>query len=132
MRESIQHLFKRLRDASRGIWLMYLDPHFRIHLKLGGLATIIAVLYRVTEVQWALLIIVIGGVLADEAMNTAEELRIDWKQSQSMDAGSLYDEDIRDIKDIAAASVLIKSVTAAIVGVIIFAPHVVHTITQVF
>jgi diacylglycerol kinase len=63
-----------------------------------------------------MVILSIGAVLTAEAMNTAVEKICD----RFMDA---QDPLVRNIKDSAAAAVLIISITAALVGIMVFWPH---------
>ena len=72
--------------------------------------------FRVTPVEWALLIFAIGSVWSAEAMNTAVESLTD-----------LYSPNFNTLakiaKDTAAAAVVFTALAAAIVGLIIFIPY---------
>ena len=124
----VRLFIKRFRDAGRGLWLLYLDPSFRLDLKLGGVAVVAGLVFQITATQWALLVIVIGVVLKAEAFNTVQELQADFKQKPAAPPWLHYDPDIRDIKDISAGGVLIVSISAAIVGTIIFVPYINHVL----
>ncbi|MDD2633836.1 MAG: diacylglycerol kinase family protein, partial [Bacteroidales bacterium] len=69
--------------------------------------------------EWILLLIVVGMVWAAEAINTALELLIDLVSPQKHPLAGRA-------KDVAAAAVLITAIIAALVGVILFAPHVLN------
>lgn len=62
--------------------------------------------------EWALIFIVIGSVIALEFVNSALEEVVDMVCPQ-------YHKSAKKIKDYAAAAVLLMSIVAAIVGVII-------------
>ena len=63
-----------------------------------------------------MLTIAAGMVLMAEAFNTAIEIDIDL-------TSPTYHPYARDTKDVAAGAVLIASVTAAVIGILIFAPY---------
>lgn len=65
--------------------------------------------------QWIILVLAIGMVHAAEVFNTAIEELVNFiSPQQHPSAGK--------IKDLAAGAVLIAAITAAIIGIIIFAP----------
>lgn len=69
-----------------------------------------------SALEWAALVIVIGMVPALELLNTAGEKLVDILSPQ-------HDDRYGQVKDILAAAVLLASITAAIVGLLIFLPH---------
>lgn len=92
------------------------EPHMRLHV-LSALGVIGAGLFfDVTTSEWCLLIGCIGFVITAEIFNTAIEaltnlVSPDWHPL----AGKT--------KDLAAGAVLVASITAAIIGIIIFLPY---------
>ena len=64
-------------------------------------------------IEWCILILCIGVVLAAEAINTAIEKLSDHVSPE-------YSPFIKDAKDLAAGAVLNLSVASAIIGVLIF------------
>ena len=89
----------------------------QIHLLATIIVVLLAVFFRTTVVESALLILCIVLVLSMEALNSAIETLADRVSVQQ-------DDLIRQVKDIAAAAVLISALGAAIVGVVIFLPKV--------
>ncbi|MDQ0254360.1 diacylglycerol kinase [Evansella vedderi] len=81
------------------------------------LVLILAQLLNVPLYEQALLIIVIGGVLALELINTAVEHCVDL-------IVETYDVRAKIIKDAAAGAVFVFSLTAVIVGAMIFIPKI--------
>jgi diacylglycerol kinase len=69
-----------------------------------------------------LLVFAAGLVLMAEAFNTAIEIDIDLTSPD-------YHPYARDTKDVAAGAVLIASLTAAIIGILIFAPYLAALVT---
>lgn len=68
-------------------------------------------------IEQAILAVVIGGVLALELINTAIERIVDVIFQK-------YDDQAKIIKDAAAGAVLVFSITAVVVGAIIFVPKI--------
>lgn len=106
--------------AARGIILLCLTQwNFRIHLGAAIVAIALGVYFRIRAVEWVALIAAIGLVLCTEALNTAIERAVDLFEPKPHSVA-------RDAKDVAAAAVLSASVCAAIIGVIVFGPRLVH------
>lgn len=111
----------RKRVASFGYafqgWFFALStqPNTWIHALATVLVVIFAVWLRVTRIEWAILVLCIGGVWAAEFMNTAIEAAIDLASPEHHPLAKAG-------KDVAAASVLIMAGAAAIVGFIILGP----------
>ena len=77
-----------------------------------------------SPVEWAIILLVIGMVLAAEAFNTVAEVTVDLATAQQ------YMEPARIAKDVAAGAVLISAIVAAIVGAVIFIPHIMAVIAN--
>lgn len=108
---------RSFRNAFRGIWFnLRNEPNFLIQLSVALLVVVAGILLTISRAEWIMVIISIGAVLTAEAMNTAVEKICD----RFMDA---RDPLVRNIKDSAAAAVLIISITAALVGIMVFWPH---------
>lgn len=92
------------------------ERNLRIHGFIGLLVMIFAMSLGVTRGEIALLIVVIGVVLAAELMNTAVERVVD-----------LVTEDYHPLaalaKNLAAGAVLVVAVAAVLVGGVIFGPY---------
>lgn len=112
---------KRLRSfthAGRGIWIFLKTTHNAwIHLFILTVAIGLGFFFRISHSEWALLTLAAGFVLTAEAFNTAIEIDIDLTSPQ-------YHPYAKDTKDVAAGAVLIASITAAVIGVMIFGHHV--------
>lgn len=109
---------KSFRNAFRGIWFnLRNEPNFLIQLCVALLVVAAGLILSLGRAEWIMVMLSIGAVLAAEAMNTAVEKICD----RFMDA---HDPMVRNIKDSAAAAVLIISITAALVGILVFWPHV--------
>jgi diacylglycerol kinase len=91
--------------------------HFRFHLIAAIVVIIMGILYKITFYEWLIVTLLITAIMAAEAMNTAIE-----------ETCNLLHPDIhphaRMAKHSAAASVLILSIGALIIGAIIFTPKI--------
>lgn len=92
------------------------EPHMRLHV-LSALAVVIAgFFFNITALEWCLLAGCIGLVFTAEIFNTAIETLTNLVSPQWHDLAG-------KTKDLSAGAVLAASVTAAIVGLIIFLPY---------
>ncbi len=114
------HLRERVRSfrhALRGIALVVrTQPNAWIHLIATLAVVITAKLLNVSRAEWLALILAIGLVWTAEALNTAVEFLADEVSQEHRDR-------IGHAKDAGAAAVLLASLAAAIVGLIVFVPH---------
>lgn len=119
----MDELWARLRSfryAFAGLRLLLREEHnARIHATITVLVVVAGIVLRVSPVEWGVLMICIGMVLAAEAFNSAIERVANYLTTER-------DDRIRDIKDLAAGAVLLCAIAAAIVGLIVFVPHIVY------
>lgn len=110
---------KRIRSfryAFNGIKLLILrEPNAWIHCFAAVCVVGAGLWLGLSAVEWGIIILVIGAVLAAEAVNSAIEALADRVTSD-------YDEAIKQAKDLAAGAVLLLAIAAAVIGVIIFLP----------
>ena len=111
---------RSFRYAFAGLRLLLREEHnARIHATITVLVVVAGIVLRVSPVEWGVLVICIGMVLAAEAFNSAIERMANYLTTER-------DDRIRDIKDLAAGAVLLCAIAAAIVGLIVFVPHIVY------
>jgi diacylglycerol kinase (ATP) len=109
---------RSLADAGRGVWLVLrTQGNAHIHLLATALVLAAGIFFRVSVVEWCLLVLAMGLVWAAECANTAIELLADRVTRQR-------DESIGRAKDVAAGAVLLASVAAAVTGLVVFGPRV--------
>lgn len=119
---SIVKRAKSFTHAGRGLWVFVKSTHNAwIHLVFLAVAVTLGVYFSITVVEWMVLVLAGGFVLAAEAFNTAIEIDIDLTSPE-------YHPYARDTKDVAAAAVLIAATTALIVGFFIFGHYVLDTL----
>lgn len=90
------------------------EPNAKLHAlaTLGAIA--LGIIRHITRGEWLALVIVIAMVWLAEAMNTCIEILCDlWCKGE-------HHPQVKTIKDIAAAGVLIAALAAVITGALIF------------
>lgn len=93
--------------------------NFKIMAVCFLLVIVLGFLFKVSTIEWIILLLCSGLVLSLEMLNTAIEKAID-----IFDPG--YSNLAKNAKDIAAGAVLVFSVTAAAAALIIFLPHIIE------
>lgn len=112
---------KRIRSfgyAFNGIRLLITKEHNAwIHCFAAICVVIAGAVLGLSRMEWVAVVIVIGAVLAAEAVNSSIEALADLVSPE-------YNEAIKHTKDLAAGAVLLMAIAAAIVGLIIFIPKI--------
>ncbi len=110
---------KSFTHAGRGLWIFIRSTHNAwIHLVILVMAVTLGIYLSITVVEWMVLVLAGGFVLAAEAFNTAIEIDIDLTSPE-------YHPYARDTKDVAAGAVLIAATTAVIIGGFIFGHYLI-------
>ena len=114
----IRKAIRSFRYAGMGIYSLFrYENNARIHLIAFILVVIAGIFFQISSVEWCIISILIGLVWSAEAINTSIEKLADVVSPS-------YHPGIKDVKDLAAAGVLILALVAVIVGCIIFIPKV--------
>ena len=107
-----------LKNSIRGIKLVIKsERNIKIQLVFAILVTILGFMFRISFVEWAVLVVTIFFVLVTEVLNTAVEKTVDMITDK-------YDECARNVKDMSAGAVLFSAICSIIVGIIIFLPKI--------
>jgi diacylglycerol kinase (ATP) len=110
---------KSFTHAFRGLSVFIKTTHNAwVHLFVGICVIILGWFLCISHIEWMILIFVIGMVLVTEALNTAIEIDIDLTSPN-------FHPYAKDTKDVAAGAVLIATITAIIIGLIIFVPKII-------
>ena len=113
LRKSFGYAFKGIDDVIKH------EPNMKIHVVVAILVVIMAFILKVSIIEWIILVLLIGAVLAAETINTTIENLVDMYTKE-------YDEKAKIVKDTAAGTVLILAITSAIIGLIIFIPKIIY------
>ncbi len=121
---SISARLKSFRYAAQGfLFIVRYEHNSRIQLFISGIVLIMGFLLHIRRLEWVLVLLCMGFVLTAEMINTSIEKLSDVVSLQK-------NEQIRVIKDISAAVVLLSSFIAMIAGLIIFVPYLSATILK--
>jgi len=97
--------------------LFQTQPNARIHLVAAGLAVFAGFYFQIGWTEWMAITFCISMVLSLEAMNTAIEHLTDLVSPEFHPLAG-------KAKDVAAASVLLATIGAVVVGGIVFLPRI--------
>jgi diacylglycerol kinase len=115
---SFKRLIKSFGYAFHGVRLMIRqEQNAKIHLISVLLVGVAGFFFHLSLSEWLAVVIVSGGVFTAEAINTSIEALSDTIAPE-------YNKNIKQVKDFAAGAVLVASITAIIVGLIIFVPKI--------
>ena len=92
------------------------EQNLSFHLIATAVVVIAGFVLGITRMEWMIIILCIGVVIAAELFNTAIEKLVDLVSPERHPVAG-------QVKDIAAGAVLICAVAAAIIGLIIFIPY---------
>jgi diacylglycerol kinase len=117
---AVRKTIKSFGYAFNGLKIMIREEsNARIHLFAAICTMIAGILFKVSLIEWIALVFATGFVISLEIVNSAIETIADF-----ISPGK--DDMIKKIKDLSAAGVLVSSLTALIVGLIVFLPKIVH------
>ena len=115
---SIKSRLSSFKFAFQGLLSLLKNEHnARIHLLATILAIVLGIVMKISVTEWALLTIVIGLVFISELFNTAIEKLADFVHPE-------WNDQIKKVKDYAAAAVFISAVIALVAGGLIFIPRI--------
>ena len=121
-RFSAYQRFKSFGYAFRGIFSMFIrQPNFLVQFSIAVLVVIAGFAFDISSAEWLFVVLAIGLVLSLEMFNTVVEKLVDMVSPE-------YNQKAGLIKDIAAGAVLVAAITAAVIGLIIFLPHLLKLI----
>ncbi len=110
-------LHKRLLSfyyAFRGVYHVFSKEHNAwIHLFASIVVIAAGLFFKITAIEWCLIAIAIGIVFITEMINSAIERLVDFVSPD-------YNKNAGIIKDIAAGAVLVASITAVVIGILVF------------
>jgi diacylglycerol kinase (ATP) len=92
------------------------ERHLKVHIFAAVGVTVAGFWFGITALEWALVALCIGMVLAAELINTALERLSDFVQPK-------HDVRIGQVKDIAAGAVLVLALAALVVATLVFWPY---------
>ena len=117
---SIVKRAKSFSYALAGIRVMFKTQHNAwLHSAIGIMLVVLGMYFRISSIEWIVIVASVGLLLALECVNTAIEIDIDLSSPD-------FHPYARDTKDAAAGAVLLWAITSAVIWLIIFIPYFVR------
>lgn len=114
--QTIRNRLQSFRYALAGmVAFLRSEPNGRIHLAATIAVIVAAAIFRCSRGEWALLILAIALVWVTEMLNTVIEKMMDH-------LSPAVHLQVKWIKDVAAAAVLIAAIAAVTIGALVFVP----------
>ena len=107
--------------AFAGIRFVMRQRNPRIQVVVGTCVCALAAWLRVSRIEWAMLVLCIGFVIAAESINSAVEAMVDILSPEIRPEAKIA-------KDTAAGAVLIAAIAAVVVGLLILGPPLWHRV----
>ena len=118
MRAFLRSRANSFRDAFAGLrYILRTQKNAWIHLAITVIVIFLGIFFHLSRMEWLVLVITIGLVWAAEALNTTLEAFVDLVSPD-------YHPVAKIVKDVAAATVLVAAISAAVVGFLIFLPAI--------
>lgn len=113
-------LSQSFRVALQGVWeATRRERNLRIHWFAGVLVVVLGACLGLSYLEWVAVLLAAGSVISLELINSAIEELVDHVEPAQH-------ESARRVKDYAAGSVLVASITAAAIGALIFGTRLVN------
>ncbi len=116
---SFKHAFSGLRyvvQSQRNAW---------IHAAITIMVLILAVLLKISQVEWGILLLAIGMVWSAEIFNTALEALVDLASPDTHPLAKIA-------KDTSAAAVLFSAIISVLIGLVILLPPLIGWLQSIF
>jgi diacylglycerol kinase len=114
---NILRLFKSFQYAFRGLGKIFREEqNLQVELIIAIIAIAAGIYFKLSSIEWCVIIIAIFSVLLAETLNSAVERLADVLRPR-------IHQYVKEIKDIMAAAVMLSSLMAVVVGLIIFFPY---------
>ena len=115
----LKRLINSFKYAARGLHKVFREEqNFQVHIVFTVLVLILAIYFQIPLWQYIIIILLIAFVLILEIINSIIERLIDMLKPR-------IHQYVKDIKDMGAALVFVGALTAVIVGLLIFIPHLI-------
>jgi len=109
-----------------GIWhTLKTQRNVQIHMGFALAIFLIGLWLDLSLIEWAIVVLTMGFVIATEMLNTVAEAAMDYATTD-------FDPQVKIVKDVAAGAVLVAAITSVIVGLLILGPPLYHKLAVVF
>ncbi|WAA11493.1 diacylglycerol kinase family protein [Fervidibacillus halotolerans] len=115
----MKKLIHSFRFAINGFYLAFKrEQNLKIHILATFIVVFFGFYFRISSIEWTILILTIGGMISAELMNTAIERTVDLVEEK-------FHPVAKQAKDIAASACLVYAIASVLIGCIIFLPKIV-------
>lgn len=116
---NIRKAIRSFRYAGMGMYSLFrYENNAKIHLLAAFVVLIAGIYFKISNIEWCIIVMQVGLVWSAEAVNTSIEKLADT-------VSSTYHPNIKIVKDVAAAAVLVLAISAIIVAGFIFIPKII-------
>ena len=99
------------------------ERNLKIEIFIGILVCIAGFIFKISLLEWLVIVLVIAMVISLELVNTSIERAVDLVTKEYKDLAKVA-------KDVAAGAVLIMSMFSVVVGIIIFLPKIIEFVNR--
>lgn len=115
-----QKFTNTFKNARKGMWLtIKSERNIKIHFFSGLLALLAGFYFHFSPIKFCIIVIVVSSVISAEMLNSAIEFTLDAVYRNK------YSRLVGMAKDIAAGAVMLVTISALIVGAILYLPPVI-------
>lgn len=116
--KGLKRLINSFKYAKDGlIYAFKYEQNIIIHSLATILVILLGIIFKINNIEWLIIFLVIGLVIATELINTSIEATIDLITEKNHPLAKIA-------KDTAAAAVMVFSIIALIIGLLIFIPKI--------
>jgi undecaprenol kinase len=123
MSRGTTRLIRSFKFASAGILHAFkTEQNIKIHVISAILVCIIATVLDVSKFEWMIILLLIGGIISLELVNTAVERTVDLVTNKE------FHPLAKQAKDLSAGAVFIFALVSVMIGIIIFIHKIIEII----
>lgn len=115
--DSFKHAFEGIGVAIKS------ERNLQIHIAIMFLVIIFGIILKISVVEWFVCLLLFGGVISLEMINTAIETTVDLITMERNPKAKLA-------KDASAGAVLVIAIVSVIIGLIIFVPKILEVFVK--
>lgn len=117
-----KNILNSFKYAFEGIWAAIKEErNLKIHILIMILVIIFGIIFNISTFEWLVCILLFGGVISLELVNTAIETTVDLITMERNPKAKFA-------KDISAGAVLVMAIISVVIGLIIFMPKILEWI----
>lgn len=109
--KSFKFAFSGIKEAIKN------EPNFMVQVAIAIIAVFMAIFLKLNHIEWLVLLLTISIVLILELVNTSLEAIVDLVSPEIKERAKVA-------KDVAAAAVLLSSISSVVIGGFLFLPKI--------